>query len=123
MGGKPWALVIDQAGPHKSRELQYELEDRGIKRILSPPYSPDFNAAEACFSICKAYFKSRRLNYAVNDRPFNLQTLILDSFNQITVAKVNANIKHSTMKLFGQEEIPQPDGSSQEALGFTSKAN
>ena len=117
MGRTPFALVLDGAGPHKSGWVGDQLRDLGVTRVVLPPYSPDFNPIEACFSIVKSHFKAHRLEIAVNNKGLMLQKLIMESFRQITVDKANATIRHANRALFRQDSIPEPDEAPSE-LGF-----
>ena len=117
MGEKPWALLLDGAGPHKSGWVGDQLRELGVTRVFSPPYSPEYNPAEACFSIVKAWFKAQRLNVAINSKGLLLQKLMLDSFKQLNVDKVNACIRHANRALFSQDSIPRPEEPTSE-LGF-----
>jgi len=55
---KPGDLVImDNLSAHKGEEVRKAIEAVGAKRILLPPYSPDFNPIEQVFAKLKAFLR------------------------------------------------------------------
>lgn len=56
---KPGEIVImDNLGSHKVDGIQERIERRGATLIYLPPYSPDFNPIEPCWSKLKAILKT-----------------------------------------------------------------
>ena len=47
-------LVIDNATFHKGGRIQELIEQSGCRLLYLPPYSPDFNKIEQCWSWLKA---------------------------------------------------------------------
>jgi transposase len=47
-------LVIDNARFHKSAKIERLIKDAGCKIIYLPPYTPEFNPIEQCWSPIKA---------------------------------------------------------------------
>ena len=47
-------LVIDNATFHKGGRIQEMIEHKGCRLLYLPPYSPDFNKIERCWSWIKA---------------------------------------------------------------------
>ena len=80
MGGQPFALFLDGASFHRSKEIQPDLDALGIKRIVNVPHSPQYNPIEGCFSIVKNYFKRKRLQDIINGQTTLVQRLIYQSF-------------------------------------------
>jgi len=50
-------VVMDNASIHKSAHLAEMIEQRGIRLLYLPAYSPDFNPVEEAFSILKAWIR------------------------------------------------------------------
>lgn len=50
-------VVMDNLGSHKVDGIQQLIESHGAKLIYLPPYSPDFNPIEPCWSKLKAILK------------------------------------------------------------------
>jgi transposase len=47
-------LLLDNLSSHKLPDLEERLAKHGIRVIFLPPYSPDFNPIEKCWSKVKA---------------------------------------------------------------------
>jgi transposase len=58
MGGRD-TLFMDNASIHKTLAVRSALNDRGIKPVFVPPYTPQFQPIEHCFAVVKhAYRRS-----------------------------------------------------------------
>jgi transposase len=71
---KPGDLVVlDNVGAHKVKEVRAAVEATGARLVFLPPYSPDLNPIEECWSKLKALLKSfgartrEELDFAVAD--------------------------------------------------------
>jgi hypothetical protein len=53
-------IVMDNASIHKSDALRAMVEQRGMKILFLPPYSPDYNPIEEAFSAIKAWIRANR---------------------------------------------------------------
>jgi transposase len=51
-------VVMDNLGAHKVKGVQAAIEARGAKLIYLPPYSPDLNPIEKCWSKIKTYLRA-----------------------------------------------------------------
>ena len=71
MGGKPFALFMDNASIHKAKDVKPHYEELKITTVFNVGYSPEFNAIEAVFSKVKRLFNHQRLNNLVNKTGFN----------------------------------------------------
>mgnify|MGYP003460407670 FL=1 len=58
---KQW-LVIDNATFHKGGRIEALIEQAGCKVLYLPPYSPDFNKIEKCWSWIKS-----RIRHCLDD--------------------------------------------------------
>lgn len=53
-------VVMDNLGAHKVAGVIDAIEARGAKAIFLPPYSPDLNPIEKCWSKIKTYLRSAK---------------------------------------------------------------
>jgi transposase len=52
-------VVMDNLPAHKAAGVREAIEAAGAKRMLLPPYSPDFNPIENAFSKLKALLRAK----------------------------------------------------------------
>ena len=61
-------LILDNARIHHDNDLIEYIEAFGSRVEFLPPYSPDFNPIETCFSVIKSFLKRYRdFVYSCND--------------------------------------------------------
>lgn len=53
-------VVLDNLSAHKSTSAQRLIEGRGAQLVFLPPYSPDFNPIELCWSKVKTALRSAK---------------------------------------------------------------
>jgi transposase len=53
-------VVMDNLGAHKVAGVTKAIEARGAKAIFLPPYSPDLNPIEKCWSKIKTYLRAAK---------------------------------------------------------------
>ena len=53
-------VVMDNLGAHKVAGVTEAIEARGAKVIFLPPYSPDLNPIEKCWSKIKTYLRAAK---------------------------------------------------------------
>jgi len=63
--GPESVLVIDNCRIHHVPGVQELCDERGVKLMYLPPYSPDYNPIEECFSFVKADI--RRFGHVFRD--------------------------------------------------------
>ena len=80
---------------HKSKEVKPYYTGLDIKPIFNVGYSPEFNPIESVFSIVKRHFKSSRLQCIVNQRSFDFEQTIRNSFLKVTASNCRACVKKS----------------------------
>ena len=77
---------------HHVPEVVKSIQDVGALLFFLPPYSPDFNHIEECFSKVKSVLKSYDENWThIND----LEILLLMSILEISQDDCVAWIKHA----------------------------
>jgi transposase len=90
---------MDNLTVHKAKTVKPLYEQLDIACCWNIPYSPEFNAVEAAFSIVKRHFCKTRLNDIVNRRGFNFERTIEESFRKVTVAHCRAFVRKSAKLL------------------------
>ena len=64
-------VLMDNSPAHIVKEVKELIEGRGAKLIYLPPYSPEFNPIEHCWSKVKSHLRTletwdkKKLNYSV----------------------------------------------------------
>jgi transposase len=53
-------VILDNLSAHKSAEARRLIEARGAQLLFLPPYSPDFNPIELCWSKVKAALRAAK---------------------------------------------------------------
>lgn len=59
------AVIMDNASPHKNEEALNMIEDKGAEILFLPPYCPELNPIEYCWSTIKKFLgkmKPRTVN-------------------------------------------------------------
>lgn len=77
-------LMQDGAPSYTVGEIRKELEERGIRVIFQPPYSPNLNSIERVWHIIKNYLQDNYLEYM--------------GYNQLRVAVKDAQEKVGQFK-------------------------
>ena len=53
-------VIMDNLGAHKVKGIREAIEERGATVIYLPPYSPDLNPIEKCWSKIKTYLRAAK---------------------------------------------------------------
>lgn len=53
-------VIMDNLGAHKVKGIREAIEARGARVIYLPPYSPDLNPIEKCWSKIKTYLRAAK---------------------------------------------------------------
>lgn len=72
-------VIADNLGSHKNDEVRIAIEAVGATILYLPPYSPDFNPIEMCFSKLKALLK--KAAHRTVDALWNEIGNLLDAFS------------------------------------------
>jgi transposase len=57
-------IVLDNLSSHKAAQIREAIEARGAKLLFLPPYSPDFNPIELCWSKIKLWLRTAKARTA-----------------------------------------------------------
>lgn len=73
-------VVMDNFSSHKVTGIKEAIEAVGARLVYLPPYSPDFNPIENCWSKVKEFLRSQAVRtYEALDQA------ITDAFNAVTI--------------------------------------
>jgi transposase len=53
-------VVLDNLSSHKAAQIKEAIEARGARLMFLPPYSPDFNPIELCWSKIKTWLRTAK---------------------------------------------------------------
>lgn len=53
-------VALDRLGPHRAQEVRRTLRRAGAGLLFLPPYSPDLNPIEPCWSKIKAHWRAQQ---------------------------------------------------------------
>lgn len=82
-------VVMDNLSAHKAQKVRELIEARGARLVYLPPYSPDFNPIERCWSKIKTYLRATKAR--TSER---LDEAIKKAFETITESDARAWFKH-----------------------------
>ena len=83
-------VVWDNYSIHKGKEIERAIIAAGAKLIYLPPYSPDFNPIENCWSKIKNYLRSfGAKNYK------DLDLAISEAYRQVSSKDIRNWFAHS----------------------------
>lgn len=82
-------VVMDNLSAHKAQRVRELIEARGARLVYLPPYSPDFNPIERCWSKIKTFLRAAKAR--TGDK---LDEAIKLAFETITEADARAWFKH-----------------------------
>lgn len=87
---RPGAVVIwDNLSAHKTPALKSSIESAQATLLPLPPYSPDFNPIEQCWSKVKEFLRSAEARTSEA-----LEQAIAQAFASITVADAQGWFQH-----------------------------
>ena len=85
---KKLVLFMDRAKYHDSDKTLEAYEKLGLKYILNAGYTPIGNPIEAVFSAAKQYYMKEKLNNVVNEKEYDKETLIKESFAKVSLVSI-----------------------------------
>lgn len=82
-------VVMDNFSSHKVAGIKEAIEAAGARLVYLPPYSPDFNPIENCWSKVKEYLRS------IAARTYEtLDQAITEAFNAVTIKDMTGWFTH-----------------------------
>jgi transposase len=87
-------VVMDNLSAHKAQRVRELIEARGARLVYLPPYSPDFNPIERCWSKIKTYLRAAKAR--TSER---LDEAIKSAFETVTESDARAWFKHCAYAL------------------------
>jgi transposase len=82
-------VVMDNLSAHKARKVRELVEASGARLMYLPPYSPDFNPRERCWSKIKTFLRAAKARTSEK-----LDEAIKKAFATITESDARAWFKH-----------------------------
>ena len=82
-------VVFDNLSPHKQPAVRKAIEGAGCRVIFLPPYTPEWNPIEPCWSKMKEFLRSR----AANTRDA-LEAAVADAMETITPQDARGWFRH-----------------------------
>lgn len=82
-------VVMDNLAAHKVHGVKELLAEAGARPLYLPPYSPDYNPIEMCFSKLKTFLRAK----AAWTRE-GLDQALTQAFSRVTPQDTNAWVKH-----------------------------
>lgn len=82
-------VVFDNLAPHKQPAVRAAIEGAGCRVIFLPPYTPEWNPIEPCWSKMKEFLRSR----AANTRDA-LEAAVADAIETITAQDARGWFRH-----------------------------
>ena len=82
-------VILDNLSAHKAQKVRAMIESREARLIYLPPYSPDLNPIERCWSKIKTYLRAAKAR--TSER---LDQAIKQAFETITESDARAWFKH-----------------------------
>ena len=87
-------VVFDNLSPHKQPGVRAAIEAAGCRVIFLPPYTPEWNPIEPCWSKMKEFLRSR----AASTRD-TLEAAVADAMDSITAQDACGWFRHCGYKL------------------------
>lgn len=87
-------VVFDNLSPHKEAKVKLAIEGAGCRVIFLPPYTPEWNPIEPCWSKMKEFLRSR----ATTTRGA-LEAAVADAMETITPQDAHGWFRHCGYKI------------------------
>ena len=89
------AIFMDNMTVHKTIVVKDKLIELKIEALYNVPYMPDYNPCECCFSKIKNHYKRTKLNALVNERNWDVKSLINESVNSLNKVDIINSVNFS----------------------------
>ncbi len=83
-------VLLDNLSPHKAKAVKASIEAVGASVLFLPPYSPDFNPIEPCWSKVKTHLRAAE----ARTQP-DLEVAISDALHSITAQDAKGYFRKS----------------------------
>ena len=89
-------LIVDNASIHKVAGIRELVEERGMRLLFLPAYSPDYNPIELAFSSIKAWLRSNcdRVNQEMESEDGTVYNVLWQAVYSVTPEKARGWYKH-----------------------------
>jgi hypothetical protein len=89
-------LVIDNTSIHKVAGIRELVEERGMRLLFLPSYSPDYNPIELAFSSIKAWLRTNRehVNREMETEGGTIYNALWQAVHSVTSGKAKGWYKH-----------------------------
>jgi transposase len=71
------------------------MDELGFRWAWTPRYSPQYNGIEEVWAMSKRFIKEERLNLIQNEYDFDLNELIKESFDRMSILSISKCINRS----------------------------
>ena len=71
------------------------MDELGFRWAWTPRYSPQYNGIEEVWAMSKRFIKEERLNLIQNGYDFDLNELIRESFDRMSILSISKCINRS----------------------------
>jgi len=71
------------------------MDELGFRWAWTPRYSPQYNGIEEVWAMSKRFIKEERLNLIQNEYDFDLNELINESFDRMSILSISKCINRS----------------------------
>nr|GAT52207.1 TPR domain protein [Mycena chlorophos] len=91
-------LVMDNCRIHHVEEVEAICDERGIKLVYLPPYSPDYNPIEQSFSFIKSYIRrngQRFREIMKHGEDGEAEGALYEAIAQVTEVEAQGFFRHS----------------------------
>lgn len=82
-------VVMDNLSAHKVDEVREAIEARGAELLYLPPYSPDFNPIEQCWSQLKQRYRTAKARTIPA-----LELVLAEALDAVTPQNIQACFRH-----------------------------
>ena len=82
-------VVMDNLAAHKVEGVRGQIENRGARLLYLPPYSPDFNPIEKCWSKLKQLLRGAKARSLTA-----LETAVTEALAAVTPHNIQACFRH-----------------------------
>jgi transposase len=80
----------DGAPGHRAKATASQLEERGVRKIFWPPYSPDLNPIETIWDWMKDYIQEQYPQYEIGGMSYNmLRKAVIEAWNSISTEQLD----------------------------------